>query len=267
MITVIRKLIFIRPRTAAAAYDTNLLMRRFTIFYGKAADLLLNHIGTKTSVCERKRIAIVGGGASVMIAAIGCAQLRADSPSTNARTASGKSCLPGNTSMQSDQAELAPDHFHGDDPGSLNVLTLFPVDQTVAFFNSLGPPNHCEATEKSFSADAAGLYYDSMFCRFELDRCNVAGQTSTASVSGAQNDPFSRSNQAIPFLSDASIVSCGAGQCPTLEEQERSGNPMRLGHTVTDQYPVRSGKNRLPYSRHLKGTKIQAVSRLSSTTP
>jgi predicted Rossmann fold flavoprotein len=211
----------------------------------------------------KKRIAIVGGGASGMIAAIVAARLGADVTIYERQDRVGKKLLvTGNGQCNLTNLNCSPDHFHGDDPGfAFNALKRFPVDTTVAFFNSLGALTIAEADGKVYPRTLqASTILDVL--RFELEQCNVAIKTSTAIQSVQPNGSvFTLESDNCRFSSDAVIISCGSRAMPQLGGNKSGLEVLtRLGHSMTDQYPVLVPvKTDCPYSRHLKGTKIQAA--------
>lgn len=216
----------------------------------------------KKTGMANKRIAIVGGGASGMIAAIAAARLGADVTIYERQDRVGKKLLAtGNGQCNLTNLRCAPDHFHGDDPGfAAKALERFTVDKTIAFFNFLGALTMAEADGKVFPRTLqASTILDVL--RFELERCNVTLKTSTAIESVKRNGTvFTLQSDTSRFSSDVVIISCGSRAMPQLGGN-KSGLEIltRLGHAMTDIYPVLVPiKTDCPYSRHLKGTKITA---------
>jgi predicted Rossmann fold flavoprotein len=209
-----------------------------------------------------KRIAIVGGGASGMIAAITAARLGADVTIYERQDRVGKKLLAtGNGQCNLTNLKCSLDHFHGDDPGfAAKALERFPADTTIAFFNSLGALTIAEADGKVYPRTLqASTILDVL--RFELEQRNVAITPSTAIERVKQNGSvFTLQSDTSRFSSDAVIISCGSRAMPQLGGNKSGFEILaHLVHTMTDHYPVLVPiKTDCPYSRHLKGTKIQA---------
>lgn len=209
-----------------------------------------------------KRIAIIGAGASGMIAAITAARLGAQVSIFERNDRVGKKLLAtGNGQCNLTNLNCNSTHYYGENPGFVKeALQCFSVDKTIAFFNSLGALTVSEFDGKVYPRTfQASTILDLL--RFEMEKCCVDVKTQTPIFSvRLKNSGFILKSENAQFFSESVIVACGSRAAPQL-----GGNGsgieilVNLGHTCTPVYPVLVPiKTDCPFNRHLKGTKVQA---------
>jgi len=210
----------------------------------------------------KKQIAVIGGGASGMIAAITAARLGASVTIYERNDRVGKKLLAtGNGQCNLTNLKCSQKNFHGTDRGFVtSALENFSVDKTIEFFNSLGALTIADPDGKVFPRTyQASAILDIL--RFELERCGVTVKTlSPISSIKKGKSGFTLQSGTTHFSADAVIAACGSKAAPQLGGSN-SGLELltRLGHTATDLYPVLVPlKTDYPHSKHLKGTKVQA---------
>jgi len=210
----------------------------------------------------KKHIAIVGGGASGMIAAITAARKNAQVTIYERQDRIGKKLLAtGNGQCNLTNLKCTPDNFHGDNPRFVtDALDHFTVNDTIAFFNALGALTIAEEDGKVYPRTLqASTILDIL--RFELEQCGVTVKTETPIDSVRKNTScFTLHSGNNRFSADAVIIASGSKAMPQLGGN-KSGLELltHFGHTTTSTYPVLVPvKADCPFSRHLKGTKVQA---------
>jgi predicted Rossmann fold flavoprotein len=212
---------------------------------------------------KKKQIAIIGAGASGMIAAITAARNGAEVTLFERNDRVGKKLLAtGNGQCNLTNSNCDQTHFHGEHPSFVNTaLSQFSVNDTIAFFNALGALTISEPDGKVYPRTLqASTILDLL--RFELERSGISVKTQTPVDSLHKGKSgFTLHTPSGSSCADAVIVTCGSKAAPHL-----GGNGsgiellVKLGHSTTDTYPVLVPlKTDYPFSRHLKGTKIDAT--------
>jgi hypothetical protein len=211
---------------------------------------------------KKKQIAIIGAGASGMIAAITAVRNGADVTLFERNDRVGKKLLAtGNGQCNLTNINCDQTHFHGEHPSFVNAsFTQFSVHDTIAFFNALGALTITEPDGKVYPRTLqASTILDLL--RFELEHSGVSVKTQT-SVNDLHKGKsgFTLQTPSGSFYADAVIVTCGSKAAPHL-----GGNGsgiellVNLGHTATATFPVLVPlKTDYPFNRHLKGTKVDA---------
>jgi predicted Rossmann fold flavoprotein len=211
---------------------------------------------------KKKQIAIIGAGASGMIAAIIAARNGADVTLFERNDRVGKKLLAtGNGQCNLTNINCDQTRFHGEHPSFVNsVFKLFSVNDTITFFNALGALTITEPDGKVYPRTLqASTILDLL--RFELERACVSVKTQTpVNDLHKGKSEFTLHTPSGSFHADTVIVTCGSKAAPHL-----GGNGsgidllVKLGHTATATYPVLVPlKTDYPFNRHLKGTKVDA---------
>ncbi len=211
---------------------------------------------------KKKQIAIVGAGAAGMIAAITAARSGAEVTLFERNDRVGKKLLAtGNGQCNLTNTNCDQTRFHGEYPAFVNaVFDQFNVDDTITFFNTLGALTVIEPDGKVYPRTLqASTILDLL--RFELEHPAISVKTQTP-VNGLHKGKscFTLHTPPGSFCADAVIVTCGSKAAPHLGGNG-SGNELlvNLGHSSTATYPVLVPlKTDYPFSRHLKGTKVDA---------
>lgn len=151
--------------------------------------------------------------------------------------------------------------FHGEHPSFVNaVFDQFCVNDTITFFNTLGALTVIEPDGKVYPRTfQASTILDLL--RFELEHPAISVKTQTPVNSLQKSESgFTLHTPSGSFCADAVIVTSGSKAAPHL-----GGNGsgiellVNLGHSSTATYPVLVPlKTDYPFSRHLKGTKVDA---------
>lgn len=211
-----------------------------------------------------KHIAIIGGGAAGLMAAVTAAQ-RPDTRvllfERQARV--GRKLLAtGNGRCNLTNLNAGPSHYHGADPDFVRpALDTLPVADTLSLFYSLGL--------LTAPADGAGRVYprsDSAnsvldVLRFALERENVTLHAG-APVTGVtrKNGGFSVQTETETHPADAVIVACGGCAGGKLGGVSDGYTLLQsLGHSRTPLHPALTQLNcDSPYPRALKGVRAAA---------
>lgn len=210
----------------------------------------------------KKRIAIIGAGASGMIAAITAARSGADVTVFERNDRVGKKLLAtGNGQCNLTNLNCDYTHFHGENPHFVdNVFRSFSIKDTIDFFNSLGVLTVAENDGRMYPRTyQASTILDVL--RFELELCGITVKNQTPIISVKKNRlDFTLQSEDTRFTSDIVIIACGSRASPQLGGTSSGIEILKnLGHSSTDIFPVLVPlKTDFPHSRHLKGTKVLA---------
>ena len=110
-------------------------------------------------MAEAKRVTVIGGGSSGMMAAISAARSGAAVMLLERKDRVGKKLLvTGNGRCNLSNADCSQSRFHGGEPGFVTrVLSAFPVNATIDFFEKLGVACKTEEEGKIFPIHRPGL--------------------------------------------------------------------------------------------------------------
>jgi predicted Rossmann fold flavoprotein len=129
-------------------------------------------------MAEKKQVTVVGGGSSGMMAAIHAARGGARVMLLERKDRVGKKLLvTGNGRCNLTNTDLAPSRFHGGDPAFIAaVLSCFPVEKTMDFFEGLGIACKTEEEGRVYPhSGQASAVLDVL--RWELERLGVDVRT------------------------------------------------------------------------------------------
>jgi len=212
---------------------------------------------------ETHTVAVVGGGASGLMAAIAAARAGASVCLLERQNRVGRKVLAtGNGRCNLSNTTVTEKNYHGKNPGFVNtVLQRFCVQDTLAFFNNLGILTTVEDDGEVYPLCAqASAVLDAL--RFEGQRLGVqtvVGAEVNRIVPGTQG--FTLVHEGPPTEASAVVLAAGGKAMPQLGGGE-SGIRLAtsLGHRLV---PVYAGlvplKTDCPYNRQLKGTKVNAL--------
>jgi predicted Rossmann fold flavoprotein len=207
-------------------------------------------------------IAIVGGGAAGMMAAITAARQGARVTMLERQDRVGKKILAtGNGSCNLTNVPCALDNFHGADPDFISmVVGQFPVEKTLEFFNALGVCTRVEDGGRVFPLTGqASTVLDVL--RFETERLGVAlrVQTSIESIS-RKGDSFFLRWPGGEEQADRVVVTTGGKAAPQLGGTESGITVLKdMGHTAAPLFPALVPLKADPhFGPKLKGVKVFA---------
>ncbi len=206
-------------------------------------------------------IAVIGGGASGMMAALRAGDQGARVTVFERQARVGRKLLAtGNGRCNlTNLSPLAP-HYHGEDPDfSLPALSALPAEAALEYFRSLGLVTLAEPSGRVYPySDQAGSVVDVL--RFALERRGVELLTG-AEVQRIRRTPqgFSLKLPEGERTFDRVVVACGGAAGAKLGGTMSGYQLLRsLGHKCTRLWPslvqIRSGYPRLP---SLKGIRAQ----------
>jgi hypothetical protein len=185
-------------------------------------------------------VAVIGGGASGMTAAIFAARSGAAVTLFERNDRVGKKLLvTGNGRCNLTDRDIGAGNYHGDAAFAMAVIALFDRDRTLAFFGDLGLRFMTDEAGRVFPfSQQAGSVLDAL--RFELDDLNVTADTAFPVASlkktGERFELVSQGGQKFSF--DRVVVACGGKADPDLGSD---GSGFRLaqsfGHTVGRVFP------------------------------
>ena len=207
-------------------------------------------------------IAIVGGGAAGMMAAITAARQGARITLLERQDRVGKKILAtGNGRCNLTNVNCSIDNFHGADMYFVRmILNQFPVTKTLEFFNALGVCTRVEDEGRVFPLTGqASTVLDVL--RLETERLEVAIRTQTNIESVSRQDNFfilrwpEGEEQA-----DRVVVTTGGKAAPHLGGNESGIEVLKkMGHTVSPIFPALVPLKVNPhFGSKLKGVKVIA---------
>lgn len=189
-----------------------------------------------------RQIAVIGGGAAGMMAAIGAACAGAETVLYEKNDRVGKKILStGNGRCNFSNENMGPQFFNGSGPALIEtVLSSFDVAQTKAFFSSLGMRMKERAGYLYPASDQASTVLDLL--RYELARRRIAVHTGEAVQALSYNKDkkkFLVNRPGHGGYYDAVILSCGGCAAPNTGSD---GDGFRLaeqfGHRIVTPVPA-----------------------------
>jgi predicted Rossmann fold flavoprotein len=212
---------------------------------------------------EVKRVSVIGGGSSGMMAAISAARSGARVLLLERRDRVGKKLLvTGNGRCNLTNSDCSPSRFHGGDPGfSAAVLACFSVANAIDFFEELGIACKTEREGRIYPCSGqASAVLDVL--RWELERLKVDVRTGheVKQVTKKENG-FALALAAGGELQAERLILAGGGMAGPQFGSD--GSALRLagalGHLLVDPVaalvPLRL---RADFLRKLKGVSFEA---------
>ncbi|MCJ7663549.1 MAG: NAD(P)/FAD-dependent oxidoreductase [Desulfobacterales bacterium] len=216
---------------------------------------------------EHVHIAIVGGGAAGMMAAITAARQGARVTMLEQQDRVGKKILAtGNGRCNLTNVHGALDTIHGADQAFISrVVGQFPMEKTVEFFHALGACTRVEDGGRVFPLTGqASTVLDVL--RFEIERLGVAlrVQTSIESIS-RKGDSFLLRWPGGEEQADRVVVTTGGKAAPHLGGSESGITLLKdMGHTAVPVFPALVPLKTDPhFGPKLKGVKVFAKALLA----
>ena len=209
------------------------------------------------------RIAVIGAGASGMLAAIVCARRGADVVLYERCDRVGKKILAtGNGRCNYSNADIKISNYHGQNPQFADyALKNFGFLRTKEFFEELGMLTKVEENSKAYPYSLqASSVLDVL--RFELERLGVKVVCGfEAAKICKKNNEFtviSYNNERI--VADKVILACGGKASPALGSNGSGYELVKsFGHKVTKTFPsLVQVKTDTKYVKALKGIKLDA---------
>ena len=188
------------------------------------------------------KILVIGGGASGMVAALTAAQDPRNQVTLLERQSRvGRKLLAtGNGRCNLSNRKISTAHYHGcTDAFLLPALTAFPVEDTLAFFETLGLLTVTEASGRVYPfSDQANSVLDVL--RFSLERSGitvVCGSEVTSLAKKARG--YSAKTAAgSSYYGDKVILACGGQAGGKLGGTDLGYRLLKsLGHRITDLSP------------------------------
>ena len=209
-----------------------------------------------------KKVLVVGGGASGLVAAIFAAREGAAVTILERTDRVGKKILAtGNGRCNMTNIDCHIRYFHGTNPKfALGPLTAFDQNMAIQFFEELGISHKIEAGGKVYPySDQASSVLDVL--RMEIDRLNIETlvEKEVAQVSKNKNGFRVVCSDQTSYFSDTVIVATGGKASPNLGSNG-SGLILleKLGHEIITPFPslVQIILD-TPVVKKIKGVKIQ----------
>jgi len=209
-------------------------------------------------------IAVIGGGAAGLTAAISAARMGAKVTVYERMDRMAKKILStgnGRCNMTNENADL--ENYHGKNPKFVNgVIHKFWVRETLEFFGGLGVMTKTEEEGKIFpySLQAAAV---SEALRLEVQRLGIKEVCSfeVCEIKKNKEKFILKAYNGETAVCDSVVIACGGKAAPNLGSNG-SGYDLaqKLGHKVTKLYPALVQiKTDNTYTKSLQGLKIWGV--------
>lgn len=210
----------------------------------------------------KKRVAIIGGGASGLVAAISAARNNADVTIYEKMDRVGKKILAtGNGRCNLTNKNISILNYHGKSPEYVKkIFEFFGVEKTLSFFEELGIYPYID--------DSGNVYPNSLqsssvldVLRIEIDRLGVKEIKNCEIIELRKNkETFTIiDNNKKKYIADSVIVSCGGKASPQLGSNG-SGYKLveKFNHNIVDPFPALVQlKLKSDFLKRLKGVKFE----------
>jgi predicted Rossmann fold flavoprotein len=212
----------------------------------------------------QRRILVIGGGASGMMAAIAAARRGARVTVLERMQRVGKKLLAtGNGRCNLTNLNPQLEHYHGGSPRlALEIIAQFDVEKTMRFFEELGVALRAEEDGKVYPAtnQAAAVLE---LLRDEMDRLGVETICEAAAVR------IEKANGALKvvtgeersFTTDRVIIAAGGKSSPNLGSNGAGCKLAEaLGHRITATAPALVQlRIDAPFLKHTQGVRVEAA--------
>lgn len=209
-------------------------------------------------------VAIIGGGAAGMMAALTAAEWTDSSVVLLERQSRlGRKLLAtGNGRCNLSNLHCAPQHYHGRSPDFVRpALDAFGPEDTLAYFRRLGLLCRAEDSGRVYPlSDQANSVLDTL--RLALEGFGVTVRTDCqVSAIAPQSSGFLLTTSAGTLFADKVIVTAGGAASPKLGGTRDGYQLLRsLGHRCTKLYPsLVQLRTDTTYTRALKGVRAKAA--------
>lgn len=209
-------------------------------------------------------IAIIGGGAAGLSAAISAAQLGAEVTIYESSPRCGRKILAtGNGRCNMTNMEANPENYHGAQTEFVQgAISQFWVKETIAFFEELGIVCKTEDKGKVYPySNQASAVLDVLRMRCELLRVNIVTGFEVLSVSKHKNVFEISSYKGERVYADKVIIATGGKAAPDLGSKGVGYDILKsLGHKVSKLRPsLVQMKTEGEVPKKLKGIKVDAI--------
>lgn len=208
-----------------------------------------------------KRVIIIGGGASGMMAALSARKNGAEVTIIERNHKLGKKILAtGNGRCNFTNVDATPNHYNHPDFVNL-VFEQFSVDKTISFFKQLGIYPKIEDEGKTYPLSEQASSINMLFEEeIKHQKILVVYETFVKEII-KQGDVFQVITNKDSYVSDRVIIATGGRALPQ-SGSDGNGYMMaeRLGHHITDIFPslVKLTLDS-PYLKHLDGVKFKGT--------
>lgn len=210
------------------------------------------------------RVAVIGGGASGMVAAIAAARSGASVAVFERGERVGRKLLAtGNGRCNLTNLDLAPGHFHGRQPAfPLTVLRAFDARRALEFFDALGIAGKVEDRGRVFPRSGqASSVLDAL--RWEMEDLGVQVHCGSAVREVRRMPPGFGivAGEGGAFPADRVVLATGGRAAPNLGA-DGSGYALAraLGHTVIEPFPALAPlRLSSPWLRTLQGVRFEGA--------
>ena len=191
---------------------------------------------------EKRRVCIIGGGASGLIASIEAARYGAEVTLLEKEKRVGRKLLAtGNGRCNYANVYTEPRHFHGNDPAIVqDVLSRIPVSEVLDYFHQMGITPRIEEDGKVFPYSLQGSNVLDLL-RYEMERLDVKVLTDSRVVLlKKESDRWQiKTQQDRMYTADKLILATG-GKAGSQLGADDSGCKLAesMGHQVTPLSPA-----------------------------
>lgn len=205
---------------------------------------------------------IIGGGAAGLMAAVSAKE---ENPSLSvavlekADRVGKKIAVSGNGQCNITNRFAEQNDYHGDADFAARVLSAFPPQDQIAYFESIGLPLTVKEDGKAYphALQAAGVVDALRFRAEELGVQTVLGALVTSIKK--DRDFVIGTEEGDTFSAHALLLACGGEAGGKLGSRDGYRLIKSLGHTVTPCHPaIVPLKSNLPFLRAVKGIKVTA---------
>ncbi len=208
---------------------------------------------------KKNKIAIIGGGAAGLMAAITAGSQAYVTIFESKDTLGKKICATGNGKCNFTNTDMGPDKYRGSDPSfAMNAISAFGPQETIDFFKSIGvPAKNKNGYIYPYSEEAAGLAK-----ALELKAKNNGARVVTSEITAVEykDNGFIINGQSF----DKCIIACGS--CAgSAKYADFKGYKLceSLGHHLTDLYPALVQlKSNAKFLKTINGVRLEAAIKL-----
>lgn len=190
----------------------------------------------------KRKVIVVGGGASGMVAAIWARRMGADVTIVERNPRVGKKILAtGNGRCNFTNIYCNVRHYHGKNPAFVEpALSAFDVDKTIAFFEKLGIAHKVEELGKVFPmSDQASSILDVLLYELKETNIKLICDTFVKHIKRIKTGFELSFENGNVLQGDRVILACGGKAMPSFGSD---GNGFELakslGHRIVDIFPA-----------------------------
>lgn len=209
-------------------------------------------------------IAIIGGGASGIVAAIAAAENQSNSVTIyeKGERIGKKILVTGNGRCNMTNIYATVDNYHGNNPEFIKAsVKRFWVEETLEFFKTLGIVHKVEDNGKVYPySDQASAVLDVLRTKLEFSGVTVRTGFEAESIKKKNYGFLLKSYKGETAYADRIIVATGGKAAPNLGSNGSGYEILKkLGHSITDLYPsLVQITTETEVVKKLKGIKVNA---------